>query len=342
MRAGDWVEVRSKDEILSTLDEKGRLEGLPFMPQMFEFCGQRLRVEKSAHKTCDTISGAAKGRRVTSAVHLESVRCDGQAFGGCGAACTIFWKTAWLRPIGATTPADPVGPDVRCTEAAVLAGTRFRSGTVDEEPTFVCQATELLRASAPLPWWDLRQYWSDFMTGNARLGELSFALLYSCFWKIYSIARRTIPGSGRLLVSAYDRAQALWGGVPFPRRKGRVPLGKKTPIQVLDLLPGELVRVKPYEEILATLDADNKNRGLYFDAESVPYCGKTFRVRSRVARILDEKTGRLIVFGTPSVILEGVVCRARFSHHRMLCPRAIFPYWREAWLDRVAERERRP
>jgi hypothetical protein len=32
--AGDWVEVRSKAEILSTLDENGRLEGLPFMPQM--------------------------------------------------------------------------------------------------------------------------------------------------------------------------------------------------------------------------------------------------------------------------------------------------------------------
>ena len=38
--AGDWVEVRSKAEILSTLDENGRLEGLPFMPQMFQYCGQ--------------------------------------------------------------------------------------------------------------------------------------------------------------------------------------------------------------------------------------------------------------------------------------------------------------
>ena len=39
LRAGDWVEVRSKEEILRSLDKKGRLEELPFMPQMFEYCG---------------------------------------------------------------------------------------------------------------------------------------------------------------------------------------------------------------------------------------------------------------------------------------------------------------
>ena len=55
--AGDWVEVRSKEEILETLDKNGRLDGLPFMPQMFKYCGQRFQVYKRAHKTCDTVSG---------------------------------------------------------------------------------------------------------------------------------------------------------------------------------------------------------------------------------------------------------------------------------------------
>jgi hypothetical protein len=32
LSVGDVVEVRSLDEILSTLDESGRLDGLPFMP----------------------------------------------------------------------------------------------------------------------------------------------------------------------------------------------------------------------------------------------------------------------------------------------------------------------
>ena len=49
------MEVRSADEILGTLDEHGRLDGLPFMPEMLEFCGRRVRVQSRAHKTCDTI-----------------------------------------------------------------------------------------------------------------------------------------------------------------------------------------------------------------------------------------------------------------------------------------------
>lgn len=59
MRVGDRVEVRSKEEILATLDSNGRLEGLPFMPQMFEYCGQGFQIFKSAHKTCDTVNGPA-------------------------------------------------------------------------------------------------------------------------------------------------------------------------------------------------------------------------------------------------------------------------------------------
>ena len=36
LRASDWVEIRSKEEILQTLDKNGRLENLPFTPQMFQ------------------------------------------------------------------------------------------------------------------------------------------------------------------------------------------------------------------------------------------------------------------------------------------------------------------
>ena len=48
LRAGQWVEVRAKAEILGTLDERGRLDGLPFMPQMLGYCGQRFKVYKRA------------------------------------------------------------------------------------------------------------------------------------------------------------------------------------------------------------------------------------------------------------------------------------------------------
>ena len=36
LRAGEWVEVRSREEIVATLDEDARLEDLPFMPEMLQ------------------------------------------------------------------------------------------------------------------------------------------------------------------------------------------------------------------------------------------------------------------------------------------------------------------
>src|SRR3954451_1222032 len=96
LKAGDWVEIRTKEEILATLDGHGRLEGMPFMPEMFAFCGQRFQVYKRAHKTCDTVF-PVRGRRVSESVHLAT-RCNGSKHGGCQAACLIFWKTAWLKP----------------------------------------------------------------------------------------------------------------------------------------------------------------------------------------------------------------------------------------------------
>jgi hypothetical protein len=104
---------------------------------------------------------------------------------------------------------------------------------------------------------------------------------------------------------------------------------------LLNLQPGELVRVKSHEEILKTLDTNSRNRGLYFDAEEVPYCDETHRVLKRVTRILDEKTGRMQELKTPCVILDSVICQSRYSECRLFCPRSIYPYWREIWLERV-------
>src|SRR5688572_30997625 len=135
LKAGDWVEVRSKEEILSTLDRNGQLAGMPFMPEMFLFCGRRFRVQKRAHKTCDTVF-PTRSRRITNAVHLET-RCDGQAHGGCEARCLIFWKEAWLKP--ADGPSNP--PQTRpipghgCTEEAVEQATR-QGNAEDSNPTY--------------------------------------------------------------------------------------------------------------------------------------------------------------------------------------------------------------
>jgi hypothetical protein len=60
---------------------------------------------------------------------------------------------------------------------------------------------------------------------------------------------------------------------------------------------GDLVRVKPQQEILATLDAASSNRGLSFEAELVPHCGKTYRAKTRVEKFIDENTGAIVASG---------------------------------------------
>lgn len=341
LRAGDWVEVKSKEEILAILDKNGRLEEMPFMPQMFQYCGQKFTVYKRAHKTCDTVY-PIRGRRVSSAVHLD-LRCNGAAYGGCQAACLIFWKTAWLRPVdgkeevAAGSPSEfkqpAVGSLAGATEADVLAGTYTEDLGSPDGKRYICQATQLPLFTTDLNWWDIRQYVEDLTSGNVTVSRLVKGLTYASYNKVVNAG----IGLGGLLRWLYERAQSLWRGVPYPRRSGSIPVDQSTPTCTLNLQPGELVRVKPFHEILNTLNTENKNRGLYFDAEAVPYCGSKYRVRSRLNKFIDEKTGKLITMKNDSILLEGVWCRSRYSECRMFCPRSIYTWWREIWLERVSE-----
>ena len=103
-RAGDLVEVRSKEEILATLDADAGIDGILFMPEMLQYCGRRFRVAAVAHKTCDVAQKTLKSRRLETTVHLTGLRCDGSAHGGCQAGCLLYWKEAWISQ-------SPRGPD---------------------------------------------------------------------------------------------------------------------------------------------------------------------------------------------------------------------------------------
>jgi len=344
VRVGDWVEVRSKEDILASLDRTGRLDGMPFMPQMFKYCGQRFQVFKLAHKTCDTINEPAGLWVNRGGVHLN-LRCDGQAYAGCEAACLIFWKEAWLRPVAgpnalradAKKSEQPAASSIApgCTERDVWDATR----TIGEngETRYRCQIVSLPDCTSKLPWWNVKQYIMDYTSGNVPLAGLFQQFAYVVYWHATQAYRYRF-GTGAPGRWLYDRFQSLRGGTPFPFRRGLIPVGQPTPVSVLNLQPGELVRVKSHKEILATNNAKNRNNGMGFDVEMVPYCGKVYRVRSRVHKFLDEKTGLPKFMKTPAVILEDVWCRSCFSPHRMGCPRSIYSWWREAWLERVDEK----
>ena len=344
LRVGDRVVVRSKEEILATLDADGRFEGMPFMPEMFRFCGQELQVQKRVHKSCDyTTPAPFKSRWVDRTVLLDT-RCDGSGHDGCQAGCTILWKEAWLRRATASdhagraaTAAVAAAPAVsRCSEHTVWQLTRVTES--DGSRRYVCQMTALPQASTPLQWWDLRQYVEDYVSGNVPIGRLISGGIYSAYFHLSQAGL----GIGRPMRAIYNACRPLWRGSRFPRTCGVIPDGSPTPASTLNLQPGELVRVKAHEEILQTITTNNLNRGMKWDAELVPYCGGTYRVLRRVNELIDERSGKMVRMKTAGIVLDTVVCQARYSQCRMHCPRAMYPYWREIWLERVGEAAAEP
>lgn len=306
LRPGDWVEVRTAAEILQTLDDRGTLDGLPFMPEMVEWCGRRVRVFQRVVQA--VVDGASLSNYSESFVRafknddvvlLEGLRCSGAAHGGCQRGCMIFWKEAWLRPVdeGTTASEAPSTGDDRL---------RARLPTTQGEDRYFCQSSEFVNATRPLT--ALERWRNCIVTvraGNCSPLEMARQLAVWAWWKVHHKLRG-----------------------PYPRG----PL-QKTPVEVLDLQPGEWVEVKPLKEIVKTLDAKGKNRGLHFSPDMIRHCGRRYRVRNRADNFIAEGTGQMRHF-RHTVILEGVLSDSA-TYAFGGCPRSDFLYWREMWLRRV-------
>lgn len=333
--AGDLVEVRSREEIRATLDRSGKLDAMPFMPEMLQYCGKRFRVFKRADKTCDNIKKWSL-RRVKNAVHLIGVRCDGASHGNCDAGCLLFWHEAWLKKVdpdlvsasqvtqAASISSPGPGSGLGCTEERLLESVLRPDPSDPGNALYVCQATELREFTTHLYWWDIRQYIRDVRSGNIRrtAGAFKSEVVLETVISILEVVRA-------LILATFNELQMFRGGALYPRIDGSLDT---TPTLELNLQPGEFVQVRSKDHILATLDRRSRNRGLLFDSEMVRYCGGTFRVLKRVNQIVDERTGKIMKMKSPCIILEGVAC---VSEYHRLCPRAIYHYWREAWLCRV-------
>ena len=324
LKIGELVEVRPPSEILASLDERGRLDALPFMPEMLQFAGKQFRVSKRAFKTCDQVKNSGM-YRMERTVHLEGLRCDGSAHGGCQAGCLIFWKEGWLKRAGADgqepAPAAAVAPPatIVATLETLQRETRPPGAGPDEE-IFSCQNTAIPEAAPThIPGWDVRQYIEDVTSGNAPVRQVVRGLAIHLFNKLQWANRKFLP-----------RFLLINGGRSYPQVEGRVQ--GRTPKETLDLQPGELVEVKSREEIFQTLDQSGHNRGLRFDIEMLRYCGKQARVQRRVNRLIDEKTGKMVHIKGDCIVLDGFICAADFHQS---CPRGIEEYWREIWLKRV-------
>jgi hypothetical protein len=292
---GDEVEVRSLEEIRSTLDATGCLEAMPFMREMAKSCGRTLRVVRIVDKIYD-YNRTRTMRHLDRCVLLSGLRCDGGDHGGCQAACYLLWRVEWLRHRG-----EPQ----RLSNAAPTAP--IASSTVDGSAVplkFICQFTQLHAASKPLWPGDVFQDLRPLLAGNVTFPAFCVAVLTRLF----------------------NTVQAQHGGLGFPV----VPIPQNAMEGTWETLAvGNVVTVRAPTEIGATLGRRGKHRGLWFDKEMIKYCHQRYPVAARVDRLIDVESGEMREMKTPCLILDGVDTSGEYmrfgAQHDPL-------FWRECWL----------
>jgi hypothetical protein len=308
-RTGDKVNVRPAEEILATLDSAGSLDGLPFMPEMLDWCGNTFHVQRQVVKTC--VDGHPMRRfQDDDVVILDSPRCDGSSHGGCKHGCRIFWKKAWLRPAHeGNTPMEP--------SSAALDSLRARLKTKTDTQRYFCQSTQLYEATRAFP--DTQKNQTARLALRAlRAGDLSaLNVIKMTFRWLWLKARRAAGGDSWL----------------------RGP-NQHTPTTKLGLQPGERVRIKSRAEIAQTLDSRGRNRGMGICTEMTRCFGHEAEVGYRVDRFIEESTGlmreipdsvALKHINNSESLGEECLCHGQLGD----CPRGEIMYWREIWLERV-------
>jgi len=306
-RIGQWVKVCSVESIIAGLDEQGMLDGLPFMPEMIDHCGNRFRVKRFANKSCVNADSVYIGSLENCVVLQTPDRCNGADHGGCDMGCRFIWKTQWLRPSTESVlqKSENVNDD---KDSPARQWLTERVLAEPENQRYRCQQTELVQIAKPVGPLKFKQYVDDYRRDNVPMTSIVSSIFSSLIRKLLR------------------RRDHLVG-----------PNRNRTPSEKLNLEIGQRVRVKPLERILKTLDADGCNRGLWFDPkEMATFCGQEMVVSRKISKLIDEKTGLLRKITQPTVVLSETECSGVF---RRFCSRGMLHYWREIWLEALDSNE---
>lgn len=311
LKIGDWVRVRGAEQIEKTLVD-GRLDGLPFMPEMVAYCDCSFRIKRFATKVCVNGESIEICSLENCVILQMQNRCDGSHHGNCDMGCDFIWKLDWLiqleqPPVAESEPsAPPAPPEFLSRLVQISTCGDMANGNLNRDKQsarFCCQATELTHATSRLSPLQFKQYVTDS--------------------KLNNVSKFTI---GKFIASVLIKKITKQSDSLAGPCRGRTPASK--PLNV-----GDWVQIKSLEEIRLTLDEGGCNRGLWFDPkEMAAFCGQELIISRKIERLIDERTGELKVLKTPSYVLSETECSGIF---RRFCSRGMLHFWREIWLTKT-------
>ena len=282
---------------------------MPFMPEMARHAGGATR-SRRVDKICDTIA-ATGSRRMHATVFLDDLRCDGSGHGGCQAGCRFYWKEAWLRRVDhkVSTPPCRMGC---CPTSSGRPGWDTDRGRGGATRALALSGDRSIQGFRAAEDFQSFAYWREFTNGN--FGPLRFIPLAvrglvmevaGPPWRASSAPPR---GAGRSPRpgSRWTYTPANWCGCG--RRRNRSHARRA------GLEPGALLRPRDASVLRPDTPRQGPGRPVHRREDRPDAQNPEGRHHPR-----------------------GPVCSGECSTGRWFCPRAIYPFWREAWLDRVEE-----
>ena len=98
LQPGELVRIKSKQEIVSTVDVNNSNRGLSFDPEMLWYCGREARVLRRVERLIDERTGKLL-RLKRPCIVLEGVTCRGDYHRCCPRADYPYWREVWLERV---------------------------------------------------------------------------------------------------------------------------------------------------------------------------------------------------------------------------------------------------
>jgi hypothetical protein len=98
LQPGELVRIKSKEEIMLTLDKDLLNRGMGFDQEMARFCGREARVVRRVERVIDERTGRMLHMK-SPCIVLENTFCEGAYSANCPRAFVPFWREIWLERV---------------------------------------------------------------------------------------------------------------------------------------------------------------------------------------------------------------------------------------------------